>query len=79
MTETFIYSLAISCVFFLFKILEMKFLLEDERKPLKVIIKDTLFVYCSAFMGIFLYSQFDIKDLKGGNKQTIVFVDNPEF
>jgi hypothetical protein len=79
MTETLIYSLAISTIFFLFKFLEMKFLPDDEKKPLKVIIKETMFVYFSAVMGIFLYSQFEVKELKGGNKPTMAFVDNPDF
>ena len=79
MKESFIYSLAISVIFFLFKFLEMKFLPEDEKKPLKVIIKETLLVYFAAVTGIMLYSQFDIKDIKGGNKATMAFVDNPSF
>jgi hypothetical protein len=79
MTETLIYSLAISTMFFLFKFLEMKFLPDDEKKPLKVIIKETILVYFSAFMGIILYAQFDIKELKGGKTATMAFVDNPGF
>jgi hypothetical protein len=79
MKESFIYSLAISVIFFLFKFLEMKFLPEDEKKPLKVILKETLLVYFAALAGIILYSQFDIKNLKGGNKATMAFVDNPTF
>ena len=57
----------------------MKFLPEDEKKPLKVIIKETLLVYFAAVTGIMLYSQFDIDDIKGGNKATMAFVDNPAF
>ena len=79
MKESFIYSLAISVIFFLFKFLEMKFLPEEEKKPLKVIFKETLLVYFAAVAGIILYSQFDVKDLKGGNKATMAFVDNPAF
>jgi hypothetical protein len=79
MKDTLIYSLAISVVFFLFKFLEMKFLPDEEKKPLKVIIKETLLVYFASFIGINLYAQFDVKDLKGGNKHTMAFVDNPSF
>ena len=59
MTELFIYALAISTVFFLFKFLEMKFVPDDEKKPLKVVIKESLFVYFASVVGIYLYSQFD--------------------
>ena len=72
------YSLAISVVFFLFKFLEMKFHSDDEKKPLKVVIKETLMVYSASMVGIYMYSQFDVTELKGG-KSTMAFVDNPSF
>jgi len=74
----FVYSLAISVVFFLFKFLEMKFQPDDDKKPLKIVIKETMLVYTSSIVGIYMYSQFDIKDLKGG-RSTMAFVDNPSF
>ena len=79
MTEVFVYALAISTVFFLFKFLEMKFVPDDEKKPLKVLVKETLLVYFAAVSGIYLYSQFDSKDVKVGGKTTMAFVDNPAF
>ena len=81
MTELFIYALAISTVFFLFKFLEMKFVPDDEKKPLKVVIKESLFVYFASVVGIYLYSQFDSNstDVKTGGKTTMAFVDNPSF
>jgi len=79
MTEVFIYALAISTVFFLFKFLEMKFVPDDEKKPLKVVMKESLLVYFASVLGIYLYSQFDSKDVKPGGKTTMAFVDNPSF
>jgi hypothetical protein len=79
MTEVFVYALAISTVFFLFKFLEMKFVPDDEKKPLKVLVKETLLVYFASVSGIYLYSQFDSKDVKVGGKATMAFVDNPAF
>lgn len=78
MTDIFVYSLAISTVFFLFKFLEMKFQSDDEKKPLKVVIRDTLMVYSASVVGIYMYSQFDTKELKG-KSSTMAFIDNPEF
>ena len=43
MTEVFIYALAISTIFFLFKFIEMKFVADDDKKPLKVVVKESLF------------------------------------
>lgn len=79
MTEIFIYGLAISVVFFLFKFLEMNFTVDEDKKPLKVIVRETLLVYFASIFGIYLYSQFDNKDAKSGGKTTMAFVDNPSF
>lgn len=81
MTEVFIYALAISTVFFLFKFVEMKFASDDDKKPLKTVTKESLFVYISSVVGIYLYSQFDTDSVKsgGGGKTTMAFVDNPAF
>jgi len=78
MTDIFVYALAISVVFFLFKFLEMKFQTDDEKKPLKIVIKESAMVYSASVLGIYMYSQFDIKELNGG-KNTMAFVDNPTF
>lgn len=81
MTDIFIYALAISTVFFLFKFLEMKMLPDEEKKPLKVVIKESLLVYLAAVTGIYMYAQFDIPSMKdnNGTKTTLAFVDNPTF
>jgi|APSaa5957512535_1039671.scaffolds.fasta_scaffold75704_2 hypothetical protein len=86
MTEVFIYSLAICTIFFLFKFLEMKFVPDDEKKPLKIIIKETLVVYFASIIGIYLYSQFDIPSLSSKDspeefmsKTAMAFLDNPTF
>ena len=79
MTDVFIYSLAISAIFFLFKFLEMKFVPDDEKKPLKVVIKESLLVYFAAVLGIYLYSQFDIPTTIKDSKNTMAFTDTPAF
>ena len=80
MTDIFIYALAISTVFFLFKFLEMKMLPDEDKKPLKVVIKETFVVYFASIVGIYMYAQFDNQEIKtGGSKTTMAFVDNPSF
>jgi hypothetical protein len=80
MQEMFIYALAICTVFFIYKFLEMKFVPEDEKKPLKDVVKDSLVVYFAAVIGIYVYSQFDISNIpSSSSKVTMAFVDNPSF
>jgi len=80
MTDVFVYALAISSVFFLFKFLEMKMLPDEDKKPLKVVMKETFVVYIASIVGIYMYAQFDNQEIKtGGSKTTMAFVDNPSF
>jgi len=71
------YSLAISVVFVLFKFVEMKFATDDDKKPLKRIFRDAIMVFITSVIGIYLYSQFDIKIAKKASPDA--FVDNPGF
>lgn len=77
MTDLFIYSLVISVIYFLFKFLEMKFQSDEDKKPLKFVIKDSLLVYFASLLGIYIYSQFDFKN--GTTKNTMAFVTEPSF
>ena len=80
MTDVFVYALAISSVFFLFKFLEMKMLPDEDKKPLKVVMKETFVVYIASIVGIYMYAQFDNQQIKTvGSKTTMAFVDNPSF
>ena len=79
MTDIFIYALAISTTYFLFKFLEMKFVQDDEKKPLKVVMKESLVVYFASVVGIYMYSQFDTNSVKTGGKNTMAFIDKPSF
>lgn len=62
-------------LFLLFKFIEMRFI-EKENKPLKTIIKDTLIVFISTFVGIMVIQQFpNITD----ESQASVFTNKPDF
>ena len=82
MAEPFMYSLAIATVFFLFRFLEMKFSVDEDKKPLKFVVKETIVVYLASVLGIYLYAQFDTNNIivgKADVKSTMAFVDNPSF
>jgi len=53
----FMEGLAVSIVYLLFRFLEMRFIVK-ENKPLKFLLRDTLVVYISYIVGIFMYQQF---------------------
>ena len=80
MENIFALGAIISIIYFLCKFIEMRFILK-EVKPLKVLIRETLHVYVSVIIGLFIANQFNI--MKGAvNTMTggvNVFVDNPGF
>lgn len=80
MENIFVLSTLIAIVYFLAKFIEMRFVLK-EIKPLKFLIRETLLVYVSTVIGLFVANQFDMMkeaaaSVGGG---VSVFVDNPGF
>lgn len=71
-----IVPLAISIVYLLSKIIEMKFIIK-ETKPLKDLFRDTLIVYISSVLGIYGMEQLDTTI--SSSKNTSVFIGNPDF
>ena len=78
MDQIFFYALAISVVYFIFKFLEMKFVQDDDKKPLKNVIHETIAVFMCSLVGIYIYSQFDIDQITTNNAPT-AFIDSPQF
>lgn len=80
MENIFILATIVSVVYFLCKFLEMKYIIK-ELKPLKLLIRETLLVYISVVIGLFVLKQFKElevnSNLKKGNID--VFIDNPDF
>ncbi len=65
----------VAFLFLLFKFIEMRFI-EKENKPLKTIVKDTLIVFISTFIGIMVIQQFpNITE----ESQASVFTNKPDF
>lgn len=89
-TNLFIIGAIIATVYFLLKFLEMRFVDHESKKPIKVLIRDTLIVCISSVVGIFLLDQFKMFDSTSGigiggsangagSSSPAVFVDTPGF
>lgn len=80
MDNIFIIATVISIVFLISKFIEMRFI-DNESKPLKLLIRDTLLVYFSVISGYFIMEQ--LKPVLETVGETIsapqVFTGNPEF
>ena len=69
----------ISVVYFIAKFLEMRYI-DQEPKPLKFLIRDSLLVYVSVVIGSFIIDQLKpiINDTEIPSTP-LVFTDNPPF
>ena len=74
MSNYFIIVLISSIMYLVFKFIEMRFILK-ENKPLKELFRDTLIVYLSVVAGLFVSDQFNSK-VSSAPK---VFTDAPNF
>ena len=72
----FVTGVAIACAYLLFRFIEMRFILK-ENKPLKTIIIDTIFVYFCVIISFVLIDQFNLKTKT--LTEAPVFIDNPKF
>ena len=66
----------ISFIFLIAKFIEMRFI-EKENKPLKIMIRDAVLVYCCVVIGLFLYEHVSPANIE--IKSPNVFTDNPGF
>ena len=88
MEKLLVVSGLIAFIFFLLKMLEMKYILK-EWKPLKHTIRDSVYVFISGFLCLFVFLNISgsvndfmnvITDNKSMNlKATQVFTDEPGF
>lgn len=88
MESFLIIALIISIIFSVIKVIESK-VIDKKYPPVKYIIRDSVIVYCCAFLGIFGYSKINgsvadmmniITDSKSMNlASTQVFTDEPGF
>ena len=74
-------ALYITIVYFLYKFIEVRFILK-EKKEMKLIIIDSIKVMICALIALFIIEQFNFtKDVINSVKgtQPIAFLDNPDF
>ena len=72
----FITGLSVSIVYLLFRFIEMRFILK-ENKPLKILFRDTLTVYLSVVLGNFVITQIIPETLQDSVPK--VFTNQPDF
>ena len=77
MEKSLTISVAITIVFFIVKMIEMR-LSNDESKPLKNVVRDTFIVFFSAFLPL-LFFNGTLLGVTDDIIQTQIFTGEPEF
>jgi hypothetical protein len=79
MENIYFFAGIIALIYGIFKFIEMRFVDKDAR-PLKLFVRDTLFVYISVIAANFAFDQLgDSTTLITGGGDTVVFTNNPAF
>ncbi len=76
MDNTFTYSLIISLIYIIIKFIETKLILKNNSKSLKDLIKESIIVYLSSFLGIYVVEQYNSNLII---KEPTAFTENPNF
>lgn len=72
-------SLAISILFMIYKIIDMKYITKEENS-LKDITKDSLIVFLCSMISMFGLEQLNINEIIGNSKESLsAFTNEPDF
>ncbi len=72
-------SIAISIIFMIYKIIDMKYITKEEIS-LKDITKDTLIVFLCSMISMFGLEQLNINEIIGNSKESLsAFTNEPDF
>ena len=79
MDNIFLVAGIISVIFFIAKFFEMRYV-EQEPKPLKLLVRDSLLVYISVVLGSFIIDQLNpVINESVVPLEPLAFTDNPPF
>lgn len=79
MENIFLVAGIISVIFFIAKFLEMRYV-EEDPKPLKILVRDSLLVYVSVVTGNFIVEQLNpVINENVLPLEPLAFTDNPPF
>tara|TARA_B100000902_G_C27225447_1_gene871934 strand:+ start:541 stop:783 length:243 start_codon:yes stop_codon:yes gene_type:complete len=80
MDNNLILSTCVAVVYFVFKLIDSR-LIQKDKRTIKMMLKDVLFVFMSTFLGGFILSKLNTKTLVGGGSENVThaFTEEPNF
>jgi hypothetical protein len=76
--NVYLIAAVIASIYLFTKIIELNFIEEDNKKPIKILVCDSLIVYFSVVAGYFIYNQV-IPPLEDTEMPPEIFTDAPDF
>jgi len=76
--NAYLIAAVVASIYLFTKIIEMNFVEEENKKPLKILVCDALIVYFSVVAGYFVYNQV-IPPLEDVETPPEIFTDAPDF
>jgi hypothetical protein len=76
--NVYLLAAVIASIYLFTKIIELNFIEEDNKKPIKILVCDSLIVYFSVVAGYFIYNQV-IPPLEDSEIPPEIFTDAPDF
>ena len=76
--NAYLLAAVIASIYLFTKIIELNFIEEDNKKPIKILVCDSLIVYFSVLAGYFVYNQV-IPSLDDVDVPPEIFTDKPDF
>ena len=76
--NVYLVAAVIASIYLFTKIMELNFIEEDNKKPIKILVCDSLIVYFSVVAGYFIYNQV-MPPLEDSEILPEIFTDAPDF
>jgi hypothetical protein len=76
--NVYLLAAVIASIYLFTKIIELNFVEEENKKPIKILVCDSLIVYFSVVAGYFIYNQV-IPPLEDVDIPPEIFTDAPDF
>jgi hypothetical protein len=76
--NVYLVAAVIASIYLFTKIMELNFIEDDNKKPIKILVCDSLIVYFSVVAGYFVYNQV-MPPLEDSEILPEIFTDAPDF
>ena len=76
--NVYLIAAVIASIYLFTKIIELNFIEDDNKKPIKILVCDSLIVYFSVVAGYFIYNQV-MPPLEDTEILPEIFTDAPDF